>query len=94
MSTPLLSVEGLSKRFGGLVALHDVGFDVAEGEIVGIMGANGAGKTTLFSLIAGNARPTSGRIVNSGGTPSGTAKAREDSWQKMLAFVGRALNAE
>jgi len=76
VSTPLLSIEGLSKRFGGLVALHDVGFDVAEGEIVGIMGANGAGKTTLFSLIAGNARPSSGRIVYEGREIAGLSPDR------------------
>ena len=62
MSAPLLSVRGLGKRFGGLTALADVTFDVEEGQTVGVMGANGAGKTTLFSLIAGNARPTSGDI--------------------------------
>jgi branched-chain amino acid transport system ATP-binding protein len=76
VSTPLVSIEGLSKRFGGLVALHDVGFDVAEGEIVGIMGANGAGKTTLFSLIAGNARPSSGRIVYEGREIAGLSPDR------------------
>ena len=58
----LLSVRGLGKRYGGLVALNDVSFDVSAGGIVGVMGANGAGKTTLFSVIAGNARPTSGEI--------------------------------
>jgi branched-chain amino acid transport system ATP-binding protein len=57
-----LSVRGLSKRFGGLSALSDVTFDVAAGQIVGVMGANGAGKTTLFSMIAGNVRPTAGDI--------------------------------
>lgn len=60
--TPLLSVRGLGKRFGGLTALDGVSFDVNAGAIVGLMGANGAGKTTLFSLIAGNARPSSGSI--------------------------------
>jgi branched-chain amino acid transport system ATP-binding protein len=57
-----LSIRGLGKRFGGLSALADVTFDVAAGQIVGVMGANGAGKTTLFSLIAGNVRPTAGEI--------------------------------
>jgi len=57
-----LSIQGVGKRFGGLQALSDVSFDVAEGEIVGLMGANGAGKTTLFSLIAGHARPSEGDI--------------------------------
>jgi dienelactone hydrolase len=46
---------------------------------------------TPTTSLNGRRNPTSGRIVNSGGTPMGTAKAREDSWQKMLAFVGRAL---
>lgn len=61
MSTTL-SVRGLGKRFGGLTALSDLSFDVSSGSIVGVMGANGAGKTTLFSLIAGNAKPSSGDI--------------------------------
>jgi branched-chain amino acid transport system ATP-binding protein len=58
----LLEVESLGKKFGGLTALSDVSFQVSAGAIVGVMGANGAGKTTLFSLIAGNARPSSGDI--------------------------------
>jgi branched-chain amino acid transport system ATP-binding protein len=57
-----LQVEGLSKRYGGLLALDRVGFEVQAGTIVGVMGANGAGKTTLFSLIAGNVRPSEGKI--------------------------------
>jgi branched-chain amino acid transport system ATP-binding protein len=61
--TDLLVVEGLTRRFGGVVAVDDVSFSVGEGEIVGIMGANGAGKTTLFSMIAGNTRCNSGRIL-------------------------------
>ncbi len=60
--TALLSVDAVGKRFGGLTALEDVSFDLDAGCIVGIMGANGAGKTTLFSLIAGNARPSTGDI--------------------------------
>ena len=59
----LLEVRQLSMRFGGVQALESVSFTVPEGQIVGLMGANGAGKTTLFSLIAGNARPTSGDIL-------------------------------
>lgn len=62
----LLSVRGLGKRYGGLTALNDVSFDVAPGQIVGVMGANGAGKTTLFSLIAGNSRPSAGEIMFEG----------------------------
>ena len=76
MSVPLLAVHGLGKRFGGLVALHDVSFEVARGETVGVMGANGAGKTTLFSLIAGNARPTVGRIELNGRSIAGLSPDR------------------
>jgi branched-chain amino acid transport system ATP-binding protein len=60
--TALLQVERVGKKFGGLTALSDVTFDVPAGALVGVMGANGAGKTTLFSLIAGNAAPSTGDI--------------------------------
>jgi len=76
VTASLLSLEGVGKRFGGLVALHDVSFDVNDGEIVGVMGANGAGKTTLFSLVAGNARPTSGRIAYEGRAIQGLSPDR------------------
>ena len=51
--TPLMKVEGLSKAFGGLRAVSNVSFEIAEGEILGIIGPNGAGKTTLFNLLNG-----------------------------------------
>ncbi len=62
----LLRLEGIEKRFGGVVAVQALSFAVEEGEIFGIMGANGAGKTTVFSLIAGNQRPSSGMIYFDG----------------------------
>lgn len=58
----LLEIRDISKSFGGLKALHDVSFDVDEGEIFGLMGANGAGKTTLFAVIAGQIRASSGEV--------------------------------
>ncbi len=64
--TELLAIEGLTRRFGGLVAVDDVSFSVNKGEIVGVMGANGAGKTTLFAMIAGSVRPTAGKIILNG----------------------------
>ena len=59
---PVLSAKSLVKRFGGVAAVDDVTIDVGSGEIVGLIGPNGAGKTTLFDLIAGELKPTSGRI--------------------------------
>ncbi len=59
----ILRVEGIGIQFGGVAALQDVTFSASQGEILGVMGANGAGKTTLFSLIAGNQKPTDGKIL-------------------------------
>jgi branched-chain amino acid transport system ATP-binding protein len=64
----LLSVEGVTRRFGGIVAVDEVSFDVAEGEIVGLIGPNGAGKTTMFNLITRLYRPDAGEIAFDGDT--------------------------
>ena len=66
MPPPILSLEGISKHFGGVVALEDVSFDVQPGEILGLMGPNGAGKTTLLNIIAGAFPPDSGHIAFKG----------------------------
>ncbi|NPA07340.1 MAG: ABC transporter ATP-binding protein [Chloroflexi bacterium] len=60
--TALLRVENVTKRFGGLVAVDHVSFELHEGEILGLIGPNGAGKTTLFNCINGIYRPEEGRI--------------------------------
>ncbi len=67
----LLEVERVSKRFGGLTAVSEVSFAVAEGQVVGLIGPNGAGKTTLFNVIAGVLRPSSGSIRFAGREISG-----------------------
>jgi branched-chain amino acid transport system ATP-binding protein len=59
----LLSVEHVTRRFGGIVALEDVSLDAAEGEIVGLIGPNGAGKTTVFNLVTRLYRPDAGDIA-------------------------------
>jgi branched-chain amino acid transport system ATP-binding protein len=63
---PLLALEGVTKRFGGLIAVSGVSFTVAAGDLLGIIGPNGAGKTTLFNLISGYYRPDGGRVVFAG----------------------------
>ncbi len=60
--TTFLSVRGVSKRFGGLLAVGDASFEVAEGSITGLIGPNGAGKTTLFAIVSGFEKPTSGGV--------------------------------
>jgi branched-chain amino acid transport system ATP-binding protein len=62
LGDPILSVAGVTRRFGGLVALRDLSFDIQAGEAVGLMGPNGAGKTTLLNVIAGEYKPDSGVI--------------------------------
>ena len=64
--TPILTVTGLSKSFGGLQAVADVGFEVDAGEILGIIGPNGAGKTTLFNLLNGFLAVDRGTVVFEG----------------------------
>ncbi|MBN2402437.1 MAG: ABC transporter ATP-binding protein [Spirochaetes bacterium] len=59
----LLSVNDVSKRFGGLTALKGVTFNVKKGEVLGLMGPNGAGKTTLLNVIAGEYNPDTGKIM-------------------------------
>jgi len=73
LEVPILSVAGVTKSFGGLVAVRNMSFNVAAGEVMGLMGPNGAGKTTLLNIIAGEYRPDSGIIKfkdhNISGTP-------------------------
>ena len=67
----LMSVEGLTRRFGGLTAVDNVSFRVEEGDILSIIGPNGAGKSTLFKMIGAALPPTAGRVVFEGKTISG-----------------------
>jgi len=70
-ATTLLRLEGVTKRFDGLVANEEVSFDVARGEIVGLIGPNGAGKTTLFNCVAGAFAPSAGTVSLDGRRISG-----------------------
>ena len=69
--TALLEVRGLSRRFGGVIALDNVDMDIFRGEILGLIGPNGAGKSTLFNVVCGVYRPTSGQIFFNGGDVTG-----------------------
>lgn len=63
MTAPLLNVEHLTMRFGGLVAIDSVSFEARAGEITAIIGPNGAGKTTVFNCLTGFYKPTEGRLT-------------------------------
>ncbi|MEM7059834.1 MAG: ABC transporter ATP-binding protein [Pseudomonadota bacterium] len=69
----MLNIEGLRKTFGGVVAVDDASFTIAEGSITGLIGPNGAGKTTTFNMVAGAMKPTSGRISFEGRDITGMA---------------------
>ncbi len=62
----MLTLERVTKRFGGLTAVRDVSLEVREGDLLGIIGPNGAGKTTLFNVISGYYRPDGGRVLLAG----------------------------
>ena len=78
----LLKVEGMTRRFGGLVAVKDLSFEVREGEILGLIGPNGAGKSTTFNVVSGYYKPTSGRLAFKGGTSPawGRRGSRARAW--------------
>ena len=73
VAAPILELDRVTKRFGGLTAVSNVSFTVPAGQILGIIGPNGAGKTTLFNVISGYYRPESGRVVFAGRDVTGQA---------------------
>ena len=93
----LLEVAGVTKRFGGLVAVKDVSFALEAGEIAGILGPNGAGKTTLFNLLTGFLSTDSGRIAFAGESIRGLAPHRivnrglARTFQLTRPFVGMSV---
>jgi ABC-type branched-subunit amino acid transport system ATPase component len=97
MTAPLLSVRGLSKRFGGLTAVDGLDLDLMPGEILGVIGPNGAGKTTTFNVIAGRLPATSGAISLDGeailGLPPHAIAARGlmRTFQHNMPFAGMSV---
>jgi len=72
----LLTINGLTKRFGGLTAVNAVSFSIHRGEVVGLLGPNGSGKTTVMNMISGHLAPTGGTIALGKETISGLAANR------------------
>jgi ribose transport system ATP-binding protein len=91
MTQTLLSLNGVSKRFGPVVALDDVSLTICKGEIVGLVGENGAGKSTLMKILGGVVTPSSGRFVMDG-VETRFMNARQ-SMASGIAFVHQELNS-
>ena len=85
ITPPILQVEHLTMRFGGLTAIDDLSFDARRGEITAIIGPNGAGKTTVFNCITGFYKPTSGRMVLDAG-----ARQRPEEIDKLTRSSARS----
>ncbi len=90
----LLSVSGITKRFGGITANRDISFDVEAGELVGIIGPNGSGKSTLFEVISGFYRPDAGAVSLEGARLTGLSPDHvcrlgiARTFQKLRPFAG------
>ena len=93
----MLEVRNLTKRFGGVVAVADFSFSLADGEILGLIGPNGAGKTTVFNLITGMFKPTSGTVLLDGEDITGlpphrlTARGLVRTFQNLRLMKGMSL---
>jgi branched-chain amino acid transport system ATP-binding protein len=86
MTAQMLEVKNVSKRFGGLLALDAINFDLAAGELVCLIGPNGAGKTTLFNVLSGQLAPTGGTV-----TFEGTDVSRETPSARARRGFGRTF---
>jgi branched-chain amino acid transport system ATP-binding protein len=75
MSSSLLVADNISRRFGGILAVSDLSFRIAAGEVMGLIGPNGAGKSTTFNVISGFYKPTSGKLVFQGEDITGLSAA-------------------
>jgi branched-chain amino acid transport system ATP-binding protein len=83
---PVLATRGLTRHFGGLVAVHDVAVSLHQGELHAIIGPNGAGKTTLVNLLSGEIKPSAGQIELAGHVVTG-----EPAWRLARLGVGRSF---
>ena len=93
----LLAVSGVTKRFGGVIANREIAFEVAPGELVGIIGPNGSGKSTLFEIISGFYHPDAGEVSLDGRRLTGLSPDRvcrlgiARTFQKLRPFAGMSV---
>jgi len=93
----LLAVSGVTKRFGGVIANREISFEVAPGELVGIIGPNGSGKSTLFEIISGFYHPDAGEVSLDGRRLTGLSPDRvcrlgiARTFQKLRPFAGMSV---
>jgi putative ABC transport system ATP-binding protein len=93
MSTPLLAVDALAKRFGDSAVFEDVSFTLARGELVAVLGESGVGKSTLLNVIAGLDRPDAGRVALDGvSLPWDDERALAHWRRRQLGFVFQAFH--
>ncbi|MDP1654534.1 MAG: ABC transporter ATP-binding protein [Hylemonella sp.] len=91
---PILRVEGLTRRFGGLTAVNNLDFSVQKGELLGLIGPNGAGKTTSFNLLMGLIKPSSGEVILDGERITGLKPHRIAQQGMVKTFQNVALFPE
>ena len=91
-SNPLLVVEHLTMRFGGLVAVNDLTFQVGRGDITALIGPNGAGKTTVFNCVTGFYKPTEGRLALARVGAASTAEV--EAGEHYLERIAETLRAD
>ena len=93
VADPLLRVEHLTMRFGGLVAVDDLSFEVPQGQITALIGPNGAGKTTVFNCITGFYKPSEGRLGLRHGSPAvwGALETLTESGARQIAHADGTL---
>ena len=93
----MLTISGVTKRFGGVIANREISFDVAPGELVGIIGPNGSGKSTLFEIISGFYHPDAGEVTLDGRRLTGLSPDRvcrlgiARTFQKLRPFAGMSV---